>query len=224
MTETLAARVARIIVGGAHALIDKAENLSPDAVMAQSVREIEQVVAEVRLDFGKAEAAKHLTVSQMSKLNVEHEQLTGQIEAAVTQGRDDLATAAIGRQTDIEDYLPVLQKSLDEQSEHACELENYILALQAKKRELTQLLDDYSAAPETARPAENPDRLNRVDDAESAFDRVMARQTGIGGPGQGINQDAAKLKELAELQRKQRIADRLAAIKANATATKQSGL
>lgn len=214
MTETLAARVARIIVGGAHALIDKAENLSPDAVMAQSVREIEQVIAEVRLDFGKAEAAKHLTQSQISKLNAEHEQLSGQIESAVAQGRDDLATAAIGRQTDIEDYLPVLQKSLDEQSERAREFENYILALQAKKRELTQMLDDYSSAPAAAGAADSPDRRSRVDNAESNFDRVLTRQAGIGGSGQGVNQDAAKLKELAELRRNQRIADRLAAIKA----------
>lgn len=214
MTETLAARVTRIILGGAHALIDKAENLSPDAVMAQSIREIEDVVAEVRLDFGKAEAAKHLTLSQISKLTAEHEQLSGQIENAVAHGRDDLATAAIGRQTDIEDYLPVLQKSLDEQSERAREFENYILALQAKKRELTQMLDDYSVAPAAARAADNPERQTRVDDAESNFDRVLARQAGIGASGQGIQQDAAKLKELAELQRNQRIADRLAAIKA----------
>lgn len=215
MTETLAARVTRLIVGGAHTLIEKAENLSPDAVMAQSVREIDQVIAEVRLDFGKSEAAKHLTQSQMAKLNAEHEQLSGQIDIAVAQGRDDLATAAIGRQTDIEDYLPVLQKSLDEQSERAAEFENYLLALQAKKRELSQMLDDYMTAP-TAGTADNTERQTRVDDAESAFGRVLARQGNTGGP--GIIQDAAKLKELAELQRNQRIADRLAAIKAGAIA------
>lgn len=215
MTETLAARVTLLIVGGAHTLIEKAENLSPDAVMAQSVREIDQVIAEVRLDFGKSEAAKHLTQSQMAKLNAEHEQLSGQIDIAVAQGRDDLATAAIGRQTDIEDYLPVLQKSLDEQSERAAEFENYLLALQAKKRELSQMLDDYMTAP-TAGTADNTERQTRVDDAESAFGRVLARQGNTGGP--GIIQDAAKLKELAELQRNQRIADRLAAIKAGAIA------
>ncbi|MBS4051528.1 MAG: PspA/IM30 family protein [Methylomonas sp.] len=216
MTETLAARVTRLIVGGAHTLIEKAENLSPDAVMAQSVREIDQIMAEVRLDFGKSEAAKHLTQSQMAKLNAEHEQLSGQIDIAVAQGRDDLATAAIGRQTDIEDYLPVLQKSLDEQSERAAEFENYLLALQAKKRELSQMLDDYMTAPTAAGAADNAERQTRVDDAESAFGRVLARQGNTGGP--GIIQDAAKLKELAELQRNQRIADRLAAIKAGAIA------
>ncbi|AEG00810.1 PspA/IM30 family protein [Methylomonas methanica] len=221
MTETLAARVTRLIVGGAHTLIEKAENLSPEAVMAQSVREIDQIIAEVRLDFGKSEAAKHLTQSQMAKLNAEHEQLNGQIEVAVAQGRDDLATAAIGRQTDIEDYLPVLQKSLDEQSERAAEFENYLLALQAKKRELTQLLDEYTAAPTAVGAVDNPDRQTRVDDAQSAFDRALVRQGNIDDSGPGIYQDAAKLKELAELQRNQRIAERLAAIKTGATGTKQ---
>lgn len=220
MTETLAARVTRLIVGGAHTLIEKAENLSPDAVMAQSVREIDQIIAEVRLDFGKSEATKHLTQSQIAKLNAEHAQLNEQISVAVAQGRDDLAAAAIGRQTDIEDYLPVLQKSLNEQSERAAEFENYLLALQAKKRELTQLLDDYAAAPAAVGAADNPDRQNRVDDAETAFDRALARQGTVGGSGLGVNHDAAKLKELAELQRKQRIAERLAAIKAGDSVVK----
>lgn len=219
MTETLVSRIARLIVGSAHTLIEKAENISPDAVMAQSVREIDQVIAEVRLDFGKSEAAKHLTLSQIAKLSAEHEQLGGQIEIAVAQGRDDLATAAIGRQTDIEDYLPVLRKSLEEQAERAAEFENYILALQAKKRELSQMLADFAAAPAAADTAESLDRQSRVKDAEAAFGRVLVRQA-VGSSGLGLNQDAAKLKELADLQRQQRIADRLAAIKAGESAVK----
>lgn len=218
MAETIATRVARIIAGGAHALLDKAENLAPDAVMAQAIREVEQVAAEVRVDLGKAEAAKHLVLSQMARLNAEHEQLGEHIETAVAHNRDDLATAAIGRQADIEDLLPVLQKSLDEQTEHSKELESYIVALLAKKRELDQVLADYQAskASQLAAPslAGTADRQARVDDAESSFGRVLGRQTGAAGVATGITADAGKLRELAEMQRSNRIAERLAAIKA----------
>lgn len=218
MADTFANRVARIIVGGAHALLDKAEDLAPEATMAQAIREIEQVIVEVRVDLGKAEAAKHLVLSRMAKLNAEHEKLSEQIDTALALERDDLAKAAIGRQADIEDLLPVLQKALDEHTERGKELESYIVALLAKKRELDQALADYQAS--LASPAAAPfagsgaDRRTRVDDAESSFGRVMARQTGASGINLGLNEQAAKLKELADMQRGNRIAERLAALKA----------
>lgn len=218
MADTIATRVARIIAGGAHALLDKAESLAPDAVMAQAIREIDQVASEVRADLGKAEAAKHLVLSQIAKLNAEHEKLTEQVDTAVAQDRDDLASAAIGRQADIEDLLPVLQKSLDEQTERGKELESYIVALLAKKRELGQTLVDYQAtlADQTSSPAARgfSDRQSRVEDAESSFGRILARQTGATGLATGLNSEAGKLRELAEMQRNNRIAERLAALKA----------
>lgn len=217
MSETITTRVARIIAGGTHALLDKAENLAPDAIMAQSIREIEQIIAEIRLDLGKAEAAKHLVTLQIAKLQNEHEQLATQISLAVSQQRDDLAEAAIGRQTDIEDFLPVLQKSLAEQSERSTVLASYITALLAKKRELEQILNNYLATQaESSKTPAQPnlsDKQSRIDNAESAFERVLARQLGVSGLQMGDLDDAAKLKELADLKRNNRIAERLAAIK-----------
>ena len=217
MSETIATRVARIIAGGTHALLDKAENLAPDGVMAQAIRDIEQVAGEVRVDLGKAEAAKHLVAAQIAKLNDEHAQLAGRIETALGQQRDDLASAAIGRQADIEDYLPVLQKALDEQTARAKDLASYILALMAKKRELEQVLAEYQrhpgGSPDVPPQTGATDRQARVDDAEAAFERVLARQLGVSGLTGATVEDAAKLKELAQLQRDNRIAERLAAAK-----------
>jgi phage shock protein A len=218
MADSIATRVSRIITGSAHALLDKAENLAPNALMAQSIREIELVIAEVRGDLGKVEAAKHLLLSQVAKLNAEHESLGEQVETAVTVQRDDLAAVAIGRQTDIEDLLLVLQKSLQEQVEQSKELESYIVALLAKKRELEQMLNDYLSTlaqpPGAPGLADSAGRQVRVEDAESSFARVLARETGVVGVTGGLNGDAGKLKALAEMQRNNRIAERLAALKA----------
>lgn len=216
MADSVATRVARLVAGGAHALLDKAENLSAEAVLAQTLREIDQIADEVRADLGKAEVGKHLVLSQIAKLNAEHEGLGEQIELAVSQNRDDLAGVAIGRQTDIEDLLPVLQKSLEEQSERAGELESYIVALNAKRREMEQTLAEFQAAlaARGAAGAEpTSDRGGRVADAEAAFGRVLARQTGAAGLASGLKADAGKLRELAEMQRNHRIAERLAALK-----------
>lgn len=218
MAESFATRVSRILVGSAHALFDRAETLLPEATMAQAIREIEQVAAEVRVDLGKAEAAKHLVLSQLAKLNTEHETLSEQIDTALAEQRDELAKSAIGRQADIEDLLPVLQKNLDEQTERGKELESYIVALLAKKRELDQTLIDYQASlnnPVVSTALQGGlERQMRVDDAESAFGRVLARQTGAMSLPGGLNQEAGNLKELADLHRNNRIAERLAALKA----------
>jgi len=218
MPESIASRVARIIAGATYALIDRAENLSPEAVMAQSIREIEQVAVEVRLDLGKVEAAKHLVLAQMTKLHEEHDRLDAQIETALSQGRDDLAKAAIGRQTDIEDVIPVLQKSLDGQNERAKELESHILALLVKKKELGQVLADYQRhieeQPATPAASAGNDRRGRVEGAEAAFQRGLSKELGVSALATSSAEDAAKLKELVELQRDKRIVERLTALKA----------
>lgn len=217
MSDNITTRVARIIAGSTHALLDKAEDLAPNAIMAQSIREIEQIIAEIRLDLGKAEAAKHLVSLQIAKLQEEHEKLSPQITVAVSEQRDDLATAAIGRQTDIEDFLPVLQKSLAEQTERGTVLVSYITALLAKKRELEQIVTNYLAtqteSSKTSAPPNLSNKQSRIEDAESAFERVLARQLGVSGLQLGQLEDAAKLKELADLKRNNRIAERLAAVK-----------
>lgn len=226
MTDTVAARVSRIITGGAHALLDRAENLAPEVTMAQSIREVEQVIDEVRGELGKAEAAKHLAQIQIVRLEAEHARLCKQSGLAVTQGRDDLAEAAIGRQTDIEDLLPALQAAQDEQTTRARQHERFVLALLARKRELEQTLQAYLAA-QAGLPAAGVGgagdaghgRLARVEAATTAFDRILVRQTGLAGLAAAATGDPAGLAELAELQRRHRIAERLAAIKAASAET-----
>ena len=87
MAETLAVRVTRILAGSAHAFLDVLEDMAPEAMMRQAVREIDQVMGEVRVDLGKAEAAKHLITSQINKLNTESEQLAAHIETALEARR-----------------------------------------------------------------------------------------------------------------------------------------
>ena len=126
MAETLTLRVARILAGSAHAFLDAVEDIAPEAMMRQAVREIDQVVGEVRADLGKVEAAKHLITTQINKLNNENEQLAAHVDTALASGQEDLARAGIERQTLIDDQTPVLQRSLAEQIERSKELEGYI--------------------------------------------------------------------------------------------------
>jgi phage shock protein A len=219
VTDTIASRVTRVISGSFHALLDAVENAAPEATMTQAIREIDQAVDEVRAELGRVEAVKHLATSSLNKLNTQNEELAGQVQIAVAKGDESLARAGIAKQVDIEDQIPVLQRSLQDAIGRGKELEGYIAALLAKKREMESALNDFVAAragasSPSATNASSSTTQKRVDQAGSAVDRVLASQTGIAGATSAINSDAAKLRELQELARNHRIDERLAALRA----------
>lgn len=222
MSETLTQRVGRLIAGGFHSMVDAVENAAPESVMAQAVREIDAAISDVRADLGTVEAQRHLTAKRLAEESARHETLGEQATLAVEQGREDLAQAALGRQIDIEAQLPVLESRLAALAEDRVRLEGYVTALQAKRREMLDALDDYRRAMEqkasatgtstgTSRPGESVNE--RAERAGAAFDRIFQRQTGITGT-RGGGTDAAKLAELETLSRDNRVAERLAQLKA----------
>ncbi len=220
MSETLSRRVGRLVSGGFHALIDAAENLAPEAIMNESIREIERAVDEVRAELGKVLAQKHLAAKKMADESNRHEAIDANLQAAVDAGRDDLAEAGIAEQMDIEARLPVLENTIADCAAQEKELEGFIAALQAKKREMQQQLQDWRAAQQSMGTGKtaggNGSDLNRIArDAEksgNAFDRVMGRQNSVHSSTDAAQ--LAKLKELEDLSRNNRIAERLAALKA----------
>ena len=220
MSETLSRRVGRLVSGGFHALIDAAENLAPEAIMNESIREIERAVDEVRAELGKVLAQKHLAAKKMADESNRHEAIDANLQAAVDAGRDDLAEAGIAEQMDIEARLPILENTIADCAAQEKELEGFIAALQAKKREMQQQLQDWRAAQQSMGTGKtaggNGSDLNRIArDAEksgNAFDRVMGRQNSVHSSTDAAQ--LAKLKELEDLSRNNRIAERLAALKA----------
>lgn len=219
VTDTIASRVTRVIGGSVHALLDAVENAAPETTMAQAIREVDLAIDEVRTELGRVEAVKHLATSSLGKLNSQNETLAGQVEIAMAKGDDGLARVGIAKQVDIEDQIPVLQRSLQDAIDRGKELEGYIVALLAKKREMESALQDFIAAhaaasspPATA--TSSGAMQGKVDRAGAAFDRVLARQTGLAGVTSDLNPDASKLRDLQELARSHRIDERLAALKA----------
>ncbi|MFC6633965.1 PspA/IM30 family protein [Microbulbifer taiwanensis] len=220
MKEGLVKRISRLISASANALVDSVESATPQLVMEQAIREIDDAIAEVRDQLGKAEAAKYLSSKTLNDENNRHAALTGQIEIAVKEGRDDLAEAAIAKQMDIEAQLPVLEKAISEADAEINELNSYISALQGKKRDMREQLREFAKASEhivdgTNGEAQGGSRrtADKVDQAEGAFNRVLER---AGVPTSESSADASKLAELEELARSNRIKERLAKIKSEA--------
>lgn len=221
MTEGIAARVGRIISGSINSLIDAVENTAPQVVMEQAIREVDDVIDEVRLELGRIAANKHLANTRLQEENRKHASLEEQLGVAVKQVRDDLAEAAIAQQLDIEAQIPILERTLADCTDREKELESYIIALQSKRREMREELNRFVTAQRQAQTSEQVNAAgsrtldSKVDKAGSAFDRILDKATAMPGrrssPGATT---AAQLAELEELNRKHRIQERLAAIKA----------
>lgn len=191
MKEAIATRVGRLIVGSVNALIDAVEGAAPDVVLQQSLRDIDRTVDELRGELGQVVATRHLASRRLLDENRRHEDLGEQVELALAQAREDLAEAAIARQFDIEAQLPVLEASIADCVARQKELEGFVAALAARRREVEEELD-------LARTA----RGNRVAGGVAPPPRTSASSA-----------DAGRLAELEALARNNRIRERLATLK-----------
>jgi phage shock protein A len=223
MSESLRQRVGRLVAGGFNALVDAVENAAPETVMEQAIREIDTATAEVRKELGVVEAQRHLTAKRLADDGKRHDELAEQAQLALNQDREDLAEAAVSRQIDLEAQIPVLEARLADLADEKTRLEGYINALRAKKREMTEALDSYRKSQRQAAQAAGSTDAgqsattadNRAERATAAFDRVFQRETGITGTSGGSRDDDARLSELEELSRKNRIQERLAKLKSS---------
>ena len=206
MSESMTRRVGRLISGSINAVIDAAENVSPVIVMQESIREVDQAITEVRLELGKVIVEQHITQERLKNEENKHQLLQGQIAVALDEDREDLAEVAISKQMDIEAQLPILKQTLQDAQTHEKEMEGFIAALQAKKREMQEELERFKKISTESTITANTETVSK---AEDAFNRVMGTTATPNTP-----TDEAKLVELEALTRKNRIEERLRAMKA----------
>ena len=217
MTETLFVRVKRIVSANINDVVDNMEKSQAEIVMKEAIREVEKATEEVRAELGKAMARGHHAnnTSEITKKKVA--ELTEKAKFAVEQKRDDLAEATLSRQVDLEAQIPVLEAVATEAKADQVKLEEFVAALNGRKREMQedlkafQLARDVAAADATNGTNPQKDRVNK---AEAVFDRAMKTVSGlevIRTPG-----TAVKIAELEQLARSQSVADRLAQLKKSA--------
>jgi len=219
MADSLKTRVGRVIAGGMHVLLDKIEDLNPQAAMEQALREADGVIDDVRHELGTVSANRHLAQQQHAKLNRSHEELRLQIDQALAAQREDLARAAVSRQIDIEAQIPVLETTLADLARQEQELQGFTAALLAKKREMQDALAEFrnsrAATQSAAQPAGQTNVEQRLGKVADAFDRIYQRQTGLDGTQRAGELDqAARLADLERLVRDHKITERTARIKA----------
>lgn len=225
MAENIASRVGRLISGTANMLVDSVENMAPEMVMEEAIREIDQAVEDVRAELGKVLSKQHMATRRLADENQKHGEISEKIEIALKEGREDLAETAVAQILDIEAQMPVLETTIGETRRNEVELEGYITALQARKREMKEELGQFRDAVSVGvgsggssdgdvNAASSGAVASSVKKAEEAFERALEGAGGIGSAGPMPDKiDAAKRAELDDLARQNRIKERLVAFK-----------
>jgi len=223
MAESIFARVSRLLSATVEDAVDRMEQAGGDVVMQEAIREADRAIDQVKAERESATARRLQAARQQKMLTERAEELTAKAKFAVSQGRDDLAEAALSRQIDFEaqaEKLSALQQQLREEEQ---KLEDGLTAMTARKRQMEDALQAYLISRrEAAHGGDGPTRPGRtaeqkVDAAEQAFNRAM---TGSGGVGFAPT-DAATINRVAEIDGMQKtatVAQRLAALKAQEAA------
>ncbi|MDO3383657.1 PspA/IM30 family protein [Gilvimarinus algae] len=218
MSESLLGRVARLVGGTFTSIVDAAENAAPDIVARQAIEEIDSAIDEVRAEIGRKQANRHNANLELSTLNNRAEELKAQIQTALKNEREDLAEAGASELVGVEDRIPIIETLIASTQEEEQELARYLSGLRSKREEMEkdlQIIRERKAADagktggNTESGSLSVDR--KVERASDAVSRVKSSVTGV--PGSGSGSDDAARAELEELHRKNRVAERLAALK-----------
>jgi len=212
MKRSLFNRISDIISVNFQSLIESIENGQHDSTLKRTINEVETVIDSVRDELAKVVTKKHLVNKEIVKKNNNMEQLSKQIELALSEDRSDLAKTAISKVLDIEDQLPILEKSFHDSKEEIENLESYLNALRAKTKEMR---DEYFAFKEEERVSQGhtssySESERIVEKAETQFEDALNISSNFSLQKKRDNiEEKKKLQELESLEREHRIKERL---------------
>ncbi|GAA0586337.1 hypothetical protein GCM10009416_25930 [Craurococcus roseus] len=219
MAESVFVRVRRLVSAGIEDAVDAMERAGGTGVMREAIREVDRAVDEVRSEQEAATARRLQAMRQQRMFRDQIAALDEKARFALAENRDDLAEAALSRQLDFEAQAQRLDAAQAEAAGEAGRLEECLVALAARKSRMEEALAAFEAAQRDASlggdgPA-RPDRRTerKVERAEAAFDRAMAGAGGVAGIARADAQTAAKVAEIATLQKSAAIAQRMAALR-----------
>lgn len=223
MAESIFVRVSRLLSATVEDSVDRLEQAGGEAVMREAIREADRAVDKVRAELESVATRRLQAARQQQLLANRVEELTAKARFALSEGREDLAEAALSRQIDFETEAKKLDDVQAQARAEETRLEDGLAALKARKAQMEDALAAYAASKaEAAFACDGPSRPSataekQVDAAEQAFDRAMKGARGVAF----ARADASTINRVAEidgLQRSAAISERLAALKAQKAA------
>jgi phage shock protein A len=226
MSESIFIRVQRVLSASAENAADALERASGTALMREAIRELDRATDKLRAQAEATELRRLQATHQHRDLRDKLKILAEQARFALAKGRDDLAEAAVAQQLDHEAQLATLEKMQTEAAAEGRGLAENLAAVKARKAEMEHELASVESARRAAASSVSGSRAadgakHKVVRAEAAFERAMAA---VGRAGTKADAEgAAKLAEVDALQRQDKIAERMAALRSARPAAGRSG-
>jgi phage shock protein A len=216
MSESIVVRVKRIVTANVFDVVERMEKSQAEIVMKEAVREVENAIADIRTEQGRVKV-RHVQASKQHDIHQKKVvELAEKMDFAIAQNRDDLAKAAIARQMDLEAQMKILTEAVAEAEAEETKLADYVVALQARKRDMDDQLKTIVAAKAdvaAAMPgADSSAPMARADNATEVFRRAMDGATNLQAM-KSTAADMSKLNELEQLSHAAMIEKRLEAAK-----------
>ena len=216
---SLSARIKRLLTANVHSLISSLENLTPQALLEQYLREFDDVIDQARSELGKQEAAKHQASRALIRFNNELENLSEQIEIALSSNQEEAARSGIAKQIELEEQIDTLNNSLNDVIERITSTENDVLNLKLKRKEMEDALKELIIAQKEAGVDASFDNTHtsnkqKAEKLEDAFNRMMGKTSQLNGLlSSPSDASPEQLRKLKEMQKEHRINERLARLK-----------
>jgi len=191
-------RLRYVVAANVNALIEKAED--PEKLLRALIREMEDAGEEARMASAELLAEQQRLVRAEGQLADDVSQWQQRAEAAVAQGRDDLARDALIARTDIEARLEATRDEQKHVAERVTRMEQDMATLKSKLGEAKTKLKDLqvphrarrsvAAGGEHATPGERKVRraMERFDHLQAQVDNLEARVRSydVGGPAASV--------------------------------------
>ncbi|MEM9277395.1 MAG: PspA/IM30 family protein [Pseudomonadota bacterium] len=213
MTESIFARIKRLVSGSVEDMVDSMERNGGSTVMREAIREIDRVEEDVKNNRDEATARRLQAVRQQQLYREKLDDLQEKAQFAMDEGREDLAEAALHRQMDFEAQIKRLEEVEANAAEMERQFEESLASLEMRKALLQEELEHFEAARMEAGIAEDHsgasgrDKMRRVERAEAAFARAM---NGTGNQNMAADaQNASKVAEIDAMQRQEEIHQRM---------------
>jgi phage shock protein A len=194
-------------------LVDRMEQSSSPAVMAEAVREIKRLMEEVSREKDQATVRRLSAVRSQNLLRDRLLDLEGKARFAMSEGREDLAEVALSRQIDFESTIVELDQTIAQAREEEDRFATAHAELKQRHDTMAESLRAYEAAltqVDQSAPAASASRGRAADRAEDAFRRAM------GGSAEGIvaaavaDEETRKgLGEIDQMSRRKNISERM---------------
>jgi phage shock protein A len=217
MSESIFLRVQRVVSGSVESAIDKAEQWTSGSLARQALRDMDGAIAKARDEVDAALMRRLETEQQLGGQRKELVRLKEQARFALGEGRDDLAEAAVARQIEAERQIGRLTEALGAARIEEARLAESLASLGLRREQMEQQLDGFQSAKRAAQaspeapPSSRSER--KAQRAEAALQRAITAAGGTPPVRQEID-SAAKLAEIARLEKDAAVAERLAALRA----------